>query len=140
MTENLKVIKESISVKNLTDIVDLFNLFYKFRNEKIDTNAIINSYNNRDITTAIKGVEEPESVNPRMLYKAIRIFFQWKGLTVSFSPRDYGIADPEMNENDTESAEEYLFGRLGEKWMDFVNCKTHKEACSLIFPLSGQNS
>jgi len=140
MTENLKVIKESISVKNLTDIVDLFNLFYICRDEKIDSNAIIDLFNNRDIAPTVKVVDEPESVKPRMLYKAIRIFFQWKGLTVSFSPRDYGIPDPEMNEEDTESAEEYLFGRLEEKWVDFVNCKTHKEACSLIFPLSDQNS
>jgi hypothetical protein len=138
--ENLEKIKNSISVKNLTDIVDLFNLFYKCRDEKIDSNAIIDLYNNRDIAPTIKEVKEPESVKPRMLYKAIRIFFSCKGLTVSFSPRDYGIPDPEMNEKDTESAEEYLFGRLEEKWMDFVNCKTHKEACSLIFPLSDQNS
>lgn len=136
MTENFKKIKDSISVKNLTDIVDLFNLFYECRDEKIDSNAIIDLYNNRDIAPTVKVIDEPESVKPRMLYKAIRIFFSWKGLTVSFSPRDYGIADPEMNENDTESAKEYLFKRLEEKWADFVNCKTHKEACSLIFPLS----
>lgn len=132
--ENLEKIKNSISVKNLTDIVDLFNLFYICRDEKIDSNAIIDLYNNRDIAPTVKEVNEPGSVKPRLLYKAIRIFFQCKGLAVSFSPRDYGIADPEMNEKDTESAKEYLFTRLEEKWMDFVNCKTHKEACSLIFP------
>jgi hypothetical protein len=132
--EHLEKIKNSISVKNLTDIVDLFNLFYKCRDEKIDSNAIIDLFNNRDIAPTVKEVNESESVKPRLLYKAIRIFFQGKGLTVSFSPRDYGIADPEMNEEDTESAEEYLFSRLEDKWMDFVNCKNHKEACSLIFP------
>jgi hypothetical protein len=124
---------KSCGVTNLTDLIDLFNLIYLNRKGTSES-TIIDQYNdNRKVEDMISQPEEEHSIKPRLLYKILRTFFQGKGLKVHST--DYGTKTPEMDDPDLDSAINYLFTTLGDKWEEFSNTENHRDACSLIFPM-----